>query len=181
MCWMGNPHEDSESFHISEVSGSWWSGIKCDILSKVNVSEAPGWLSRLSVWLLISAVMILGSWDKAPCQGLCWAWSLLNSLFPSALPLPFSLKKKKVNLNLSPLYLQLLTKKHNTSSGSGGNIHYLYPFTSDMEGCYFWMGSRTRKRIGEDQGCVKATLSLGPYNPVSHNRDLCGCSMEPLD
>ena len=32
---------------------------------------APGWLSRLSVRLLISAqVMIPGSWDRAPHQAL---------------------------------------------------------------------------------------------------------------
>ena len=40
-----------------------------------------GWLSWLSVWLLISAqVMISWSWDQAPHWVLCWLWSLLGIL-----------------------------------------------------------------------------------------------------
>ena len=41
------------------------------VFKKMYNSGVPGWLSRLSIWLLISAqVMISGSWDQ-PWVGLC--------------------------------------------------------------------------------------------------------------
>ena len=58
------------------------------------------WVAQLvSIWLLILAhVMIPGLWDPAPHRAepyfLLWAWSLLETLSPSALPHPFKLKKK---------------------------------------------------------------------------------------
>ena len=58
------------------------------VLKKLPMG-APGWLSWLSVWLLISAqVMISGSWDRAPHRALPWAWTLLGilSLPPSPFP-----------------------------------------------------------------------------------------------
>ena len=43
--------------------------------------EVPGWLSQLSVWLLVSAqVIISGLWDWAPHQALWWGRSLLEIL-----------------------------------------------------------------------------------------------------
>jgi len=60
--------------------------------------EVPGWLSHLSVWLLISAqIMISGFWDWALRGALHWVWSPLGIL-SSAPPmhvLALSLKKKK--------------------------------------------------------------------------------------
>ena len=47
------------------------------------VTGAPGWLSQLSVWLLISAqVMIPGSWVRAPHQALRWAWKRQDLGYP---------------------------------------------------------------------------------------------------
>ena len=49
----------------------------------------PGWLNWLRVPLLISAqVVILQSWDRAPCWALCWAWSLLGILSLPLFTLP---------------------------------------------------------------------------------------------
>ena len=54
-------------------------GLHDDI--KVRLLGAPGWLSWLSAWLLISAqVIIPGSWDRALSQAPSWAWSLLKIL-----------------------------------------------------------------------------------------------------
>ena len=51
---------------------------------------APGYLSQLSIRLLILAqVMISGSWDWAPCWALPWAWSMLEILLPSFTLSPF--------------------------------------------------------------------------------------------
>ena len=48
--------------------------------------EAPGWLSQLSIQLLISTwVMISGLWDWGACWAPRWVWSLLGIL---SLPLP---------------------------------------------------------------------------------------------
>ena len=57
---------------------------------------APGWPSRLSIWLFISAqVMISGSWDQA----LCWAqWDVCSRFSPSPSASPhcvLSLSKNK--------------------------------------------------------------------------------------
>ena len=55
-------------------------------LFKAVGAKAPGWLSWLSDWLLISAqVMISGSCDGAPCWAPSSAWSLLEI---PRLPLP---------------------------------------------------------------------------------------------
>jgi len=49
------------------------------------INVRPGWLSWLSVWLLISTQgMISGFWDRA--LPLCWTWSLLKILSLSASP-----------------------------------------------------------------------------------------------
>ena len=95
---------------------------------KIWHSGAPGWLSGLSVQLLISAqVMIPGLWDWAPCWALHWAWSLLKvpptlSLCPSptrlnasARALYLSLKKKKkdkIRHSASFLYKILVPESH---------------------------------------------------------------------
>jgi len=58
----------------------------------LNPVGVPGWLSRLSVWLLTSAqVVVSGSWDQAPCRALCSAWSRLLPLPPPACPCALSL------------------------------------------------------------------------------------------
>ena len=64
---------------------------------KSDILGAPGWLSPLSIRLLIWAqVMIPGLGDRGPPGALCWAWSLfkiLSLLLP--LSLVPSLKKTK--------------------------------------------------------------------------------------
>ena len=78
-------------------------------LSNLLFGGVPGWPSRLSIQLLISAqVMIPGSRDRAPCWALHRARSLLEILFfsPSA-PLPLlhvlslslSLSLSKIKIN----------------------------------------------------------------------------------
>ena len=53
-----------------------------------NIVGVPGWLSRLSDWLLISVqVMILGSWDRAQRRAPHSVGSLFqDSLSPAAPP-----------------------------------------------------------------------------------------------
>ena len=54
---------------------------------RIGTRGASGWLSRVSVRLLVSAqVMIPGLWDRAPHRALCWAWNL-----PEILSLSISL------------------------------------------------------------------------------------------
>ena len=66
------------------------------------VSGAPGWLSRLSVWLVISAqVMVSGLWDQPLSQALHWEWNLLKILSVSLCPFPLVL-----SLSHSPLSKQ---------------------------------------------------------------------------
>ena len=67
----------------------------------------PGWLSQLSVWLLIAAqVVTLWSWDWALRQAPCWKWKpASDSLPPSAPPPPIlslslSLRINKWTLNI---------------------------------------------------------------------------------
>ena len=83
----------------------------------------PGWLSWLSVWLLILApVMIPGLWDWAPCWAQRWAWSLLKIL---SLPVCL-LKKKECRLALfqSPefshyvVFVEILKKTSGNLPGS---------------------------------------------------------------
>lgn len=93
---------------IRVVSSSpvWGSRLSVEHTKKNADLGAPGWLSLLSIWLLILAqVMILESWDRAPHQALHRVWSLLKilSLLLLALSQPmwslpphsFSLKGKK--------------------------------------------------------------------------------------
>ena len=66
----------------------------------------PGWLSLLSIWLLILAqVMILGSWDRTPHQVLCMG-SAWDSLSPSSTTLPPYLlslsQKQKLEIPTEP-------------------------------------------------------------------------------
>ena len=61
---------------------------------KINFKRgAPGWLSRLGVWLRLRS-WSHSSWVRAPSRALCWqlrAWSLLQILcLPLSLPLPCS-------------------------------------------------------------------------------------------
>ena len=66
----------------------------------------PGWLSQLSIRLLISAqVMIPGLWDQSLCWALCCVWSLLR-IFPMPLSLP---------LRPSPSATLLLAHAHTLS------------------------------------------------------------------
>ena len=97
--------------HICKVNIIYSLGYRIKLWSCVFQSaffggdrEASGWLSWLSVQLLISAWgMIPGSWDWALCWAPCWVWSLLGilSFSPSAphptymLSVSLSLKKKK--------------------------------------------------------------------------------------
>ena len=78
-------------------------GVKNDILRPQHYAAnatfkwlfigASGWLSQLSIRLLILAqAMTPGSWDLAPHQSPYWAWSLLKILsLPLSLPLSLSL------------------------------------------------------------------------------------------
>ena len=62
----------------------------------------PGWFNRLSIWLLISAqVMISESQDQAQCQAMCSAQSLLEILSPSR-SVPPPLLTHNLPLSLSP-------------------------------------------------------------------------------
>ena len=69
-------------------------------LENLQFWEASGWLSLLSIWLLISAqVMISGYWGWALCWAPQYAWSLLKihslSLCPHFSPKKTKRKKKK--------------------------------------------------------------------------------------
>ena len=51
----------------------------CLVVLKINQSGVPGWLSRLSIQLLISGqVLISRSWDQPLHWAPCWAWCLLT-------------------------------------------------------------------------------------------------------
>ena len=76
---------------------------KLIITSHIQHRWASGELSRLSIWLLISAqVVISGSWNQTPHRALCSAWSLL-------IPLPLLLLMCSLYL-----YLYLYLSKINT-------------------------------------------------------------------
>ena len=69
---------------------------------ELSVTGVPMWLSWLSVWLLISAqVMISQLWDQAPHWALSWqhepAW---DSLSPSLLPHPYHASALSFSLSL---------------------------------------------------------------------------------
>jgi len=54
---------------------------------QVDSKRLPGWLSPLSLWLLISAqVMISGLWGRAPHRAPSWAWSLPKILSSPGAP-----------------------------------------------------------------------------------------------
>ena len=82
--------------------------VRGNYLKKTDLGEAVS-LSRLSVWLLISAqVMISQSWDRAPPWAPRWTWRLLKifslPLCPSpltrarALSRSLSLSRKKIKI-----------------------------------------------------------------------------------
>ena len=69
---------------------------------KTTVRGTPGWLSWLSVQLLISTqVMIPGSWDLAPGWAPSWACTLLKILSPSLYPPPSLSFSLSLSLSLS--------------------------------------------------------------------------------
>ena len=67
----------------------------------------PGWLSWLSIPLLIlTQVVIPGSWHQALGQALSCAWSLLETLPPSiSIPLPLSHSLSLKNMDSGTGYL----------------------------------------------------------------------------
>ena len=84
-----------------------------EVLSKMAKLGVPGWLSQLSIWLLV-LVLSSGShesWNQAPCQVLNLAWSLFESLSlsPSAPPLTHVLT----------LFLSLSNKSQNKIKENG--------------------------------------------------------------
>ena len=86
-----NPHEKKWQIWLHET----W---------KLQFYGEPGWLSQLSIWLLISPqVMIPGLWDQAPRQALCrqhrtcLGFSLSLSLSLSLSPLPLLTLYLKIN------------------------------------------------------------------------------------
>ena len=69
------------------------------------------WLSQLSIPLSISAqVMIMGSWDQAPCQAPYLAWSLFGILSLYIYNIKFILIYK-ISKYVSILYLSFLNMK----------------------------------------------------------------------
>ena len=106
----------------------------------------PGWLSQLSVWLLIWAqVMILWLWDQAQCWDLPWAWTLLKIFF-----LPCSKKNSlSLLLNWCMLLISLFLKKAKTKTKRNknkklGSIETLSFFPSMLLGNSFLMQSPAR-------------------------------------
>ena len=101
-----------------------------NILLKNKWVGAPGWLSWLSIQLLISVqVMISPSWDGAPGCALCWAWSLLKILFLCPSPactyaLSHSLSKEKKKLVDNLLRSRAIS---GVSISSLGEIYLLPP------------------------------------------------------
>ena len=95
-----------------------------EIKKKKKTAGTHGWLSWLSVQLLIlsQVIMIPGSWDPARCWALHWAWSLLKILSVTSLScclspwralslslslslsLPLKLKKTNFICTCAPLY-----------------------------------------------------------------------------
>ena len=71
----------------------------------------PGWLTWLIIGLLISAqVIILVSWDRAPCQALC---SARESAWDSPSPFPFVIYPTTHGNNIFLLYLWVWKKTEN--------------------------------------------------------------------
>ena len=94
---MGWGKKAIDIFRVSDVPTSkipvLWFGL---LIEKTLGSGAPGWLSWLSIQLLVLAqVKTSGWWDRAQHQAPCWAWNLLEiqkllekkqySLMPQAL------------------------------------------------------------------------------------------------
>ena len=82
---------------IHQTLSFFWTSIHILVISTPSLVEkskngprVPEWLSQWSVQLLVSARSgPQGSWDRAPCQALCSASSLLGILsLPLPLPLP---------------------------------------------------------------------------------------------
>ena len=84
--------------------------IRHDIVTILKTNhEAPGWLSRLSIRLLISAqIVILESWDQAQCWALWGPWSLLGILSLSASPLLTCSLSLSLKINIKKINAWLL-------------------------------------------------------------------------
>ena len=88
------PRYDTK-YTSNERKGGWIWLIKTEDFYALRKWKhgAPGWLSRLSVWLWLRS-WSHGLWVRAPHWALCWqlrAWSLLQILcLPLSLPLPHS-------------------------------------------------------------------------------------------
>ena len=82
----GSSNTTQKAPHDDEFYASTWLGSGAHLFGQgvaVKIG-APGWLSRLSIRILISAQAVISwLWDRAPHQALHWAWSLLGILSPS--------------------------------------------------------------------------------------------------
>ena len=69
------------SAHCRASMSNWGACRRGTTVSIQTSSGVPGWLSRLNVWLLVSAqVMIPRSWHQAQCRAPRWARSLVKTL-----------------------------------------------------------------------------------------------------
>ena len=67
-----------------------WLWVKSNGKYRAKGFGAPGWLSHLSTWFLISAqVMISGLWDQAPLWALCWDGVCLSFILNLSLYHPY--------------------------------------------------------------------------------------------
>ena len=110
---------------------------------------APGWLSQVSIWLLISVpVMIPGSWDWAPCRASYWVWSLLKILsFPLPLLLPHTLslsqiKRERERERNKERYanLKILYQVKKKEASKEGRKKKREEMMTSLDNCWVWWG-----------------------------------------